>query len=350
MAAQGWGTNRPLKDFLHEEGHRFDFFQVVKMLELLSPERRPVGIGSDPADEVARFKSRVSMDFPPTEVHSVERGVDGAPPVVTVNFLGLAGATGPLPASYTDLILDRIQKKDFSARDFLDIFNHRLVSLLFRIRRKFHVGFETKPPEDDFFAQFLFSLLGLGTGGLRQRMRVKDRALPFYTGLVNQQPHSMAGLQSVLGHYFDCKVRGEHYLGRWYNLERDQHTRIGPSGQNQVLGKSAVLGTRVWDVQGNFRLHLGPLRGERFLDLLPVGRGFVPLCELTRFYVGREFDFDFKLTLRAEDVPESRLGGESGPRLGWTSWLKTRKFAHDDSQVRLTLRSGFFVNKDTKEI
>jgi type VI secretion system protein ImpH len=45
-----------------------------------------------------------------------------------------------------------------------------------------------------------------------------------------------------------------------------------------------------------------------------------------------DFDFRFRLILRAEDVPESRLGTA---QLGWTSWLKTRPSVKDDSQVRL---------------
>ncbi|MBI4389656.1 MAG: type VI secretion system baseplate subunit TssG [Nitrospinae bacterium] len=344
MAAFGWGTNRSLEEFLFEEGHRFDFYQAVKLLEILHPGKLPVGKTPDPMREAVRFKSKVRMDFPPSEVEEIARENGGAPPVMTVNFMGLAtGANSPLPAAYTDLIVHRISQNDTAIRDFLDIFNHRLVSLMYRARKKFHVGFDFKPPDQDGFASFLFSLIGLNTPGLQTRMRVKDRALPLYAGILATQTRSMAGLETILGHYFQFKVRGEPFCGQWYNLEDDQFTLLGPSGQNQLLGVNTALGARAWDIQGKFRLHIGPLTFERFLDILPVGSGWVPLCELTRFFAGQEFDFEFRLALKAADVPESRLGGKHGPRLGWTSWLKTREFSQDDNQVALTPRSGFFV-------
>ncbi len=349
MATHGWGTDHPLKDFLFDETYRFDFFQAVKLLEIIYSERTPVGTQPDPLKETVMFKSRVSAGFPASEVQMLEGPDNGYPAQMVVNFMGLAGANSPLPASYTELLLERVSRKDFSLLEFLNIFNHRLVSLMYRIRKKYHIGFEFAPPYEDHIAEFLYSLVGLGTDGLQQRMRVKDRALVFYTGLFNQKPHSMIGLECILSHYFQFRVKGEQYHGHWYPLEPDQYTLIGRTGQNQLLGQDVVLGTRVWDIQGRFRLHLGPLNLRQFLDILPIGTGYAPLCELTRYYVGQEFEFDFQLTLNAEEVPASQLGGELGPRLGWTAYLKTRDFTKNDSQVKLTLQSGAFLNIAHKE-
>jgi len=83
---------------------------------------------------------------------------------------------------------------------------------------------------------------------------------------------------------------------------------------------------------------LGPLSFKEFLDFLPTGNGFTSLCELTRFYAGTELEFSFCLMLKGDDVPESRLGGTAGPRLGWTSWLKTREFKDKYGEVRLSPR------------
>jgi type VI secretion system protein ImpH len=115
-------------------------------------------------------------------------------------------------------------------------------------------------------------------------------------------------------------------------LEPSEWTRIGARGRNQILGDGAVAGTRVWDQQGSFVIELGPLNQTEFLDFLPMGIAYKSLCELTRFYAGTEFEFAFRLALRGTDIPETRLGQS---RLGWTSWLKTRPFGSDDSQVRL---------------
>ncbi|MBI3329157.1 MAG: type VI secretion system baseplate subunit TssG [Nitrospinae bacterium] len=340
MAAHGRGTDRPVEASLFAESYRFDFYQAVKLLEILRPGGVPIGEGAEPAKEGVRFKSNVSMEFPASDVAEVTPPSDaGKPPGMTVNFLGLAGVHGPLPLPVTELLLERVSRKDTAFRDFLDIFNHRLVSLLYRVRKQHHLGLAFTPPAQNHVARYLFSLLGMGTEGLQGRMQVKDRALLFYTGLLLQQPRSMLGLESLLADYFHVPVKGHQFCGQWYPLEEDQVMSIGTSGRNQRLGNGAVIGNRIWDQQGRFELWLGPLTLKAFLDVLPIGRGFRPLCELTRFYVGQEFDFDVHLTLKAAEVPESRLSVVNGPRLGWTSWLKTREFPADDSQVRLRTRS-----------
>ncbi len=345
MATKGWGTDRSIAEFLYESGHRFNFFQAVKILEIMDQEKNSVGTEPDPSKEAVRFKSKVALDFPAGEIDAIEEPRGEKVSRMTVNFLSLAGVNSPLPSSYAELAIERAWKKDPALKNFLDIFNHRLISLMYRIRKKHHIGFAFKPPYDDNISSFLFALIGLETPGLRQRMQVKDRALLYYVGLFNQQPRSMTGLDAILSHYFQLPVRGVPLRGQWLHLEPDQHTHIGASGQNQILGEDVVLGTRVWDVQSRFRLHLGPLSIDQFMDLLPIGRAFIPMCQLTRFYAGGEFTFGFKLQLKAAEVPEARLSGENGPRLGWTSWLKTKEFTAADEQVTLRLDSGEFFSK-----
>ena len=339
MAAHGWGTDRPVDKLLFEESHRFDFYQAVKLLEMLHPDTIPVGEGSEPEKEAARFKSRVALEFPATDVSELTpSSPSGGPAEMTVNFMGLAGCTGPLPMLYTELILERVWNKDTTLKDFLDIFNHRLISLLYRIRKAHRLGFDSTSPEKSNFATYLFCLIGLGTKGLLGRMRVRDRSLLFYATFLSQQPRSMIALERLLSHYFKATISGVPLCGQWRHLEEDQVTYIGASGQNRILGHNAVLGTRIWDQQGKFQIRVGPLALREFLDFLPIGRGFIPLCELIRFYVGEELEFEIRLLLRDEEIPESRLGVPEGPRLGWTSWLETGKPEVEYGQVRLSPR------------
>jgi predicted component of type VI protein secretion system len=54
--------------------------------------------------------------------------------------------------------------------------------------------------------------------------------------------------------------------------------------------------------------------------------------------VGLELDFDLRLRLEAKQVPGNILTTKAvrKPMLGWTTFLKTRPFAHDDEQVVLS--------------
>src|SRR5207244_10449828 len=105
MAAHKWGTNRPLENFLFDEAHLFDFYEAVRLIERLRPSGTPVGEGLDPATEAARFKSKVTLAFPATDIEAIHVSKSGAPPEVVVNFFGVSGAFGPLLKPYVVLFI-----------------------------------------------------------------------------------------------------------------------------------------------------------------------------------------------------------------------------------------------------
>jgi type VI secretion system protein ImpH len=332
--AFGWQREKSVQEWLFTEPYRFDFFQAVRLLELMFPESAPVGEGVEPEKEPVHFSARVGFDFPAGEVHDLLPSPNGAAPCMVTNFLGLAGATGPLPAPLAELILERIRQKDTGLRDFLDIFNHRLISLMYRARKVHRVTLSSQSPEQGPMANYLYAFLGLGVDGLRDRMgqEVPDRILLPYAGLLSQQPRSVVGMEHVLSDHFRVAVHVQQFSGVWRHIEPDQWTSLGRLGKNQVLGQSVVLGSRIWDQQGRFLIVVGPISLEQYLDFLPEGSAYTPLCKLARFYAGQEFEFRLRLKLHAAEIPELRLGKA---KLGWTTWLKTRP-AECDSQVELS--------------
>jgi type VI secretion system protein ImpH len=332
MASKNGRSNPSIEDILFDEAYRFDFFQAVRLLELLHPERRPIGRRAGPLEEVVRFRSHLTLAFPASAIHSLEPPDEESPARLTAAFLGLTGPSGVLPRHYTELLLERSRLKDFAFRDFLDIFNHRLLSLFHRAWEKyrFHVEYEralSRDDERDSFSDHLFDLVGMGTKGLRGRVRFGDEALLLYSGLLGQHPRSADALQQILSDYFQKPIAVIQFVGQWLEITEENRTRLGA---NNELGVSAVAGTRVWDQQAKFMLRVGPLNYAEFERFLPQGNAFQPLVEFTRYCSGQEFDFDVQLVLKAPEVPWCRLGSSE---LGYTSWLKTREFVRDADQV-----------------
>ena len=345
MATESRRSDPSLEQLLFEEGYRFDFFQAVRVLERLYNTKLPIGRNSIPSREVVRFRSFLSLMFPPSAIYNVSRSENLAAPVqMEVAFLGLTGIQGVLPRHYTELLLERVRQKDFALRDFLDIFNHRMISLFYRAWEKyrFPVGYERArlSAQNGYepFSSSVFHLIGMGTGGLRGRLRSGDERLLYYSGLIGQQPRSASALQSLLSDYFGVPVAVRQFVGAWLSIDNENRTRLRSGDiNNNELGITALLGSKCWDQQAGFRLVLGPLRYEEFRSLLPSENGFASLVELTRLFTGLTLDFDARLILKAAEVPSCRLATpQSGAlRLGWSSWLKTKEFAHDAAETIL---------------
>jgi type VI secretion system protein ImpH len=337
MAAPGRRTDPSVKEALFQRGYDFEFFQAARLLARIFGNRKPVGGTAKPREEFARFVARLSMAFPPSAVHDIERMRDSREPSrVTVAFLGLTGTQGVLPFCYTEWMLERMAAKDDTLAAFLDLFNHRLVSLFYRSWEKHRppVLYELGAARDqrpDSFTHSLFDLIGMGTEGLRGRMRVQDESLLLYAGLIAQRPHSACALRGVLRDYFGVPVEIDQCVGDWYDLDEADRCYLSPELERNQLGESSFLGDQVWNQQGRFRIRVGPLSLVRFLDFLPDGRAMVKLVQLTRLMAGQAMAFDVQVFLRASEVPYCRLDDEGidAPRLGEMAWLKTREFQID---------------------
>jgi type VI secretion system protein ImpH len=326
-------TDAGLDRDLLREGYRFEFFQAVRLLERLHPERKRVGHHEDPAEEIVRFRSRQSLAFPPGEIHEIVASDEGAQDTMWVNFMGLTGLQGSMPRHYASLLADPSAKAQTAAlSEFLDLFNHRLISLFYRAWEKYRFAIAYERGGEDKFSEYLYCLIGLGTQGLRGRLHIDDQILLYYAGLLAQRPRSAVALEGILEDYLGVPVEVVQFQGQWFEMNTDILSSLGAEGENNQLGVSAVLWERIFDPQARFRVNVGPLSYAHFRDFLPGSDGYVHLVELTRFFVGEDVNFEVRPILRREEVPWCLLGQDAAVRLGWSMWLKVREFDEDVAQ------------------
>jgi type VI secretion system protein ImpH len=329
----------PLEVLLRQAPQSFEFFQAVRLLGQLLASRQPVGHFANPGREVVRLAANPDFSFPASQIAEVD-WPEGGQPLMRVNFMGLNGPMGLLPLYYSAMVKERLRSRDTTLRDFLDIFNHRMLSFFYQAWEKcrFTVAFEKG--EKDRLSSQLLDLVGLGTAGLQQRQAVPDEALLFYSGLLATRTRSATALRQLLTDYFDVPVEVEQFLGDWHSLETGDRCRFTESGcYSEQLGSGAVVGDEVWDQQSGVRIRLGPLTLSQYLDFLPDGSAHAPLAALIRFFSGSELDFEVQLVLVKEEVPVCELGaeGEGAPRLGWLTWAVSRPLGDDPDQTVLRM-------------
>lgn len=349
----------------------FEFFQSMRLLMLLGlKDRVQVGDDGPPQREIVRFQAHLSLAFPASAIQKLVRDTAaGQPPRMTVNFMGLTGPSGVLPRPYTERLWSESKSAERTAlQDWLDLFNHRFISLFYRAweKHRFFIPFERgefSQRDLDPFSRCLYSLIGLGFRSHRNRLRVvcadtpappaiekgrnepvrekelarlDDLALLRFGGLFAHRPRCAISLETFLQVYLKLPVKVFQFQGQWLHLNRDSQTAAG--ARNNRMGQDTLVGDRIWDVQSKVRIQLGPLDYATFLEFLPDrtpqsrGKRIFLLAQLVQLYLGAELDVEFQLLLTKEEVPKTQTGPPS--RLGWNTWSRTQAYPrHADDTV-----------------
>ncbi len=362
MASPIRKKNTSVIDRLLSAPHRFSFYQAVRLLtasrgatNLGAPDGQ-LGTISNAADEPIRFRSKPALEFPTSEIVAIENrnqsdDADGdssaetrqeqqpLPIEIEVAFWGLIGSVGALPNHYTQLVIDRVKSHDHAMHDFLGMFSHRQLSFFYRSWEKYFVpaGFERGQhgePSHDLLREALLSLSGYGAGRLRDQRQILDDVGVYYGGLFIDRPNAES-LGQMITDFLGLPAKVLSLFGSWLQLPKSEQSRMGLVSGHCRLGVDTVLGERVWDPTSKFRLQVGPVNYAEFQRLMPIGTQLIPICQLVRSYVGCEFLFDVQVVLRADEIPECRLGAidaeDSNANLGWNTWLCSQP-PSDDSE------------------
>jgi type VI secretion system protein ImpH len=298
----------------------FDFFQMLRKVECLHPQLPRIGAAVRPSQEPIRLGQEPALDFAPAAISAVKPGGAGRAAHIEVRFLGMLGPNGALPLHLTDYARGRLlHGGDQTLARFLDIFNHRFLSLFYRAWAQAQPVVARDRPGEDRFPAYLGALFGIGSSRMRGRDEAPDVAKLFHTGHLARQVRNREGLESLLHHYFKVPVQVEEFAGHWLHIADEDRSRLGGKADCAILGAGAVIGARVWDRQHAIVIRIGPLDLNRYEDFLPGGADLKTLIAWLRTYLCFELAWTASLALRADAVPQTRLG-EFG-RLGWTTWL-----------------------------
>jgi len=310
---------------LSERPGRFDLFQALRRVEAAHPDKPRLGEALRPGDEPLRFAGEPALNFAPTAITRLEVHPHG-PPRLVQRVIGLFGPNGALPTHLTEYARERqMHHGDRSFAAFVDLLLHRFGLLFYRAWARANPVVGMDRPHDAPIVRHVGALAGLAEPSQRGRDALGDFPKLHFAGRLARSARDADGLEAWMRLRFGVPVQVQQFQGHWMPLDREERTRLDRHpGPAQALGRGALLGAQVWDVQHKFRIDVGPLAWPDFQSFLPEGRRLEALQAMVRQYVGFEFAWDVQLRLRPAEVPAWRLGRERGiGQLGRSAWLNS---------------------------
>jgi type VI secretion system protein ImpH len=305
---------------LTREGYRFNFFQVLQLLE--EKFRKEKGIKNPVETGQVRMAPDSSLVFPPSDIKGIRenRGVFE----LTLTFMGLVGVSSPLPLYFSEY-LARHEDNSRPLVDFLNIFNHRCYCLFYRAWKKYRFLSSFSPGESEPLPRRLALLAGLDP------RRLSDPSygrLLSYTGLFAGKCRGKSAVASLLSDFFSgLPVEIQEYQPRWVEIQNPP--RMGLDSQ---LGVNSIAGTASWDISGKFRVGVGPLPRETFERFLPHSDNIKKMKELVSLFLSEPLAYDIEVKLQSSELIPVILG-KNNTRLGETSSLGESSLLSDIKSI-----------------
>jgi type VI secretion system protein ImpH len=313
------------------------FAPLVSLLERLLPSPARVG-GAGPAiEETVRLRHDPSLAFSAGDVAAVKLKETPADAEdfrnggrqyfeVTTSFLGLTGSVTPLPYYLAEEVAQE-EVEQPHRREFLDLFHHRLLALLFRVLSKYDLASEHVVDGSDIWSKRILSLAGFDTfdtpaTGDFPTWRLLRLSTLLSSRVRNAHSLEMA-LEDVLGEVLEgTRVHVREFVALWAPIAPVQRMRLGR--ENSTLGRSAVLGSRVLDRSGAFEIGLGPVTFDTYQRFLPGGDLPAQITSVVALFTREPLEHVLRVELKPETIPRLRLPASKGAGLGRDTWLGQR--------------------------
>ena len=323
-----------IRDLLRQP-QRYSFGQAVRLLRLWANPQTSRELEAFLRGRL-RFRPALSLGFAVSDVAELEVAfpdrarADIADPDdspfdrarVTATFLGLYGASSPLPKFYTERLLDELAKDGSVTRDFLDIFNNQFLLLHALITSYAHPLHRRVSGYDPKAGRMLMALASFGENSLCGRLP-EERIFLRYAGFFFQKTRTASGLRAILADASGCAgTRVRCNALRLSRILPSQRFSLGKSAS--LLGEEATLGDAVPCYEGKIVVEFDSLDEKTLRGLLPGSRLAELLHTLIRNYCRQPLEYAVTARLSPNEVTAVCLGGDGANHfasLGLDAWL-----------------------------
>lgn len=291
---------------------RYEFFSAMRHIECAFPCAPRWGEAQHLREDPIRLAQQVSLAFQSSMIAGWSKR-QGNAAYLLVNFFGLTGVNGPMPLHFSEKLLSlQVNHNDYTPAHFLDVFHHRLLTLLYRSWAMARPVVSADRPQQDRFSDYV-------TAFSPGKMNALPGAERYYASQLVDQRRSAQGLLAIIRDMLRVPVSMQTLVGRRATLQSDQYLILGRKRVSSQLGVATLLGIHNWNVQHSFNLRLGPLDWAEYERFLPNSVYFLALYQLVENYVGKVFQWSLELHLDRTEIPPLLLGGHKP--LGQATWL-----------------------------
>ena len=315
---------KKIQQRLKDEGYRFNFFQAIKLLENMYEDRPQIGQLGPVSEEVLRLRPNDELSFSPADIHRIDNedqeGIDKW--TLYANFLGLYGPNTSSPMYIAEMIAQCPRDTD-PLRDFLDIFNHRILSLYYRAWKKNNLSASLSKDHKDAFSRILFAMIGQDVEAPSGDWKVHPERLLRYSTYFSSNSRPACGLENLIADFFELDdVEIIQFAPRRFTPPRSAMSHLSVNGEGGCLGESFVLGSTITDVSGQFRVRLGGLTMQQFLSFQPGNTQYEEMEFLVNMYVKHQLGYSLELHLLPNQGGPAKLSSlDPVGKLGRSAWL-----------------------------
>jgi type VI secretion system protein ImpH len=320
-------NDRKLEETMIARAPSFSFFQALRLLRQIAARR-----GHDPRRAV-RVRPGLNMSRPQSSVVRISRlgdpesgvqsteNAEGPLYEIETGFLGLYGASSPLPNFYTEDLILAEQEDQNGGRAFLDVFQQRLYDLYLRAQEKHRPLYDLTESADSALLEVLWSMVGLRAPELRRQLPDSKLFLR-YLSLFASPRRSAAGLKVMLEDFTGCAVTINQCVRREFRIPVRHRLRLGQARHG--LGEGSVLGFLATEFSGRIEVVVGPMSHEVFSKLMNRDQHWPLMISLISYYLRTPLQCDLSMRITAEEARPTELGNEQWGCLGQNTWLYNR--------------------------
>jgi type VI secretion system protein ImpH len=337
--------NSPLMQMIEKELPKINFYRFCQLLEQLYASEPILGKNESPAADPLRFAPSVDMSFPASELKYIERTPYlNRPATVRTRFLGLYGVDAVLPLRLLNNIIRREDNYQVMT-DFLDMFNHRIITQFYRIWLKYHYPSSFTSGGRDPVSQCLLGLIGLGIKGTGDQIGTPLSRFLALLGLMSQKTRTAEGVAGLIRVMVDdAKVDVTEFYPIWHTI--DTPVKLGGKGQQRMgLNGARALGSRFKECNQTIHIAITPQYEVQIAELLPDGQLFQDILALLRVYLGYRVDAKLTLKIKKNFLPSSRLTSKNC-RLGLTASFSKANTNNESIQETVAINIGQYSGID----